>query len=226
MNTNIDPEDLHYDHSPTELYDEEIKRVIPGWEALHQCIEHLLRREPLGAHILELGVGTGLTAQRVLQTLPRTQYSAIDFSEQMLAGARERLRPYNVTYINGDYAEIALPQNNLVVSVIGMHHQGSDTAKQRMFQRIYDSTEGGFVFGDLFTYRDRLETERSQRLHYQFLEDHARDRTTLEAWVHHQRNLNVLANLEDQVQWLKEVGFREVSVLFRMYLTALVYAKR
>jgi hypothetical protein len=44
--------------------------------------------------------------------------------------------------------------------------------------------------------------------------------------VHHHKYLNKLAPLEDQVEWLKEVGFREVKVVYKKFNTVLVYARK
>ncbi len=230
MTTNITSDDLHYDHTPTNQYDDEIRRVIPGWGVLHQCIEQLCRAQTKNeSRVLELGIGTGLTAERVLRVLPSAAYTGIDFSEHMLVGAKTRLRDYNVTYMKGDYAEEELPSNNnLVVSVIGMHHQGSDAAKKKMFGKIYESLmeDGAFIFGDLVTYKDNIDAQSNAALHDQFLKEHATNERALQTWLNHQKHLNVLAPLEDHVQWLRETGFREVSVPFRIFQTALIYAKK
>ncbi len=231
--TNVAPTDLHYDHYSTAKYDDEIKRVIPGWRELHQHIGKIIEREYKvrdQVKVIELGVGTGLTAQVLLERLPYALYAGIDFSATMLEGAKRRLEQYQVAvFIEGDYAQIPLlTDRDLFISVIGIHHQETDKDKKNLFQRIYDSLneQGVFIFGDLVTYRDHSEAALNEARHFHYLVENAQDEESLKEWAYHHKHLNKLAPLEDQVEWLKEVGFREVEVVYQKFNTALIYGKK
>ncbi|MDO8642591.1 MAG: class I SAM-dependent methyltransferase [Candidatus Woesearchaeota archaeon] len=232
MATNVKPDELNYDHYETKKYDDDIARSIPGHEELHRHIDQIIQREYISrgkVKVLELGVGTGLTAERILRQMPNAEYTAVDFSEQMLAGARRRLSQYNITFVNGDYSQIDLPNDNdLVVSVVGIHHQKTNKDKKSLFQKIYHSIaeDGSFIFGDLVTYKDRTEAALNEARHYHHLVEHAENEESLREWAHHHKFLNKLAPLENQVKWLREIGFREVNVVYQKFNTALVYAKK
>ena len=229
MATNVKPDELNYDRYETKKYDDDIIRSIPGHEELHRHIDQLVESLPEQPKILELGVGTGLTAERILRKRPNAHYTAVDFSTQMLTGARQRLSKYNATFVNGDYSQIGLPESNdLVVSVVGIHHQETDDDKKRLFQRIYDTLNdtGAFIFGDLVTYRNEEEAALNEARHFHHLVENAQDEDSLREWAHHHKELNKLAPLEDQVDWLREVGFREVKVVYQKFNTALVYAEK
>jgi len=232
MATNVRPDELNYDHYDTRKYDEDIIRSIPGHVELHQHIDQIVQRDyvPRGkAKVLELGVGTGLTAERILRKLPNADYTAVDFSEQMLAGARRRLSQYDVTFVNGDYSQIDLPNDNdLVVSVVGIHHQETDKDKKYLFQRVYNSLNetGAFIFGDLVTYRNYGEAALNEERHFHHLVENAQDEDSLKEWAHHHKHLNKLAPLEDQIEWLREVGFREVKLVYQKFNTVLIYATK
>jgi tRNA (cmo5U34)-methyltransferase len=232
MATNVKPEDLNYDHYETEKYDADIMLSIPGHNDLHAEINKIVERDfkdEKAVKILDLGVGTGLTVAIILRQLPNAEYIVVDFSKQMLAGARKRLVGYNVTFVEGDYSKIELPgNNNLVVSVIGIHHQETDDDKRLIFQKIYGSLKknGSFIFGDLVTYKDPVEIALNEARHFHHLVENAQDEKSLREWAHHHKYLNSLAPLEDQVKWLKEVGFREVEILFLKFNTALIYAQK
>lgn len=230
MATNVKPKELNYDHYKTEKYDQDIIKSIPGHEELHKVVDKIIERfDKKSLKILELGVGTGLTAERVLKIIPAAEYTAIDFSETMLNGARKRLAKYNVAFIQGDYSQIALPcNNNLVISVISIHHQKTNEDKKRLFQRIYSSLskEGAFIFGDLVTHKDQQVAALNDAKHFHHLAENAQDERSLAEWAHHHKYLNSLAPLEDQIEWLKEVGFKEVQVVFTKYNTALIYAAK
>ena len=232
MATNVKPDELNYDHYETKKYDDDIVRSIPGHEELHKHIDQIVQRDYSSKDrlkILELGVGTGLTAERILRKLPSAEYTAVDFSEQMLAGARRRLSQYNVTFVNGDYSQIDfLNDNDLVVSVVGIHHQKTNKDKKSLFQKIYHSIaeDGSFIFGDLVTYRDPTEAALNEAKHFHHLVENAQDEESLREWAHHHKFLNKLAPLENQVKWLREVDFTEVTVLYQKFNTTLIYARK
>jgi len=62
--------------------------------------------------------------------------------------------------------------------------------------------------------------------HFHHLVENSKDEKSLGEWAHHHKYLNKLAPLENQVGWLKEVGFKKVTVLFKKFNTALIYAKK
>jgi len=234
MTTNISPQDLNAARYAPEVYDRTIRLVIPGYDELHEVIDGLVRQHYMGRSelsVLELGLGTGLTAERILRHVPDAWYIGIEFSEQMLAKARERLSRYNTTFICGDYAEVPFSQGqNLVVSVIGIHHQETDDDKRALFRKIVDClTPGGaFLFGDLVTFCDQEQAAVNEALHHDYLVEHLKDEDEqlLREWTHHHKFLNKIAPLEDQVDWLREAGFRQVDVVFQKFQTALVYARK
>ncbi len=232
MTTNVSPQDLNAARYAPGVYDQTIRLVIPGHDELHEVIDDLVRQQYVGRtgfSILELGLGTGLTAERILRHVPDAEYTGIEFAESMLVKARQRLAPYKTKLICGDYAEVPFPQRtDLVVSVIGIHHQETDDDKRALFCKISDclTSDGTFLFGDLVTFRDQEQAAVSEARHHDYIVEHLKDEQLLREWTYHHKFLNKLAPLEDQVEWLKEVGFRHVNVIFRRFQTALVYARK
>lgn len=225
--TNVKPGDLNYDHYDMQIYDEDIRRSIPGHDELHKKIEAMVKSY---AHkhevkkILDLGTGTGITLEKMLRFVPKAYFVAIDFSAQMLVGARKHLAFYKGEYILADYSEISLGTDfDIVVSVIGMHHQTHE-GKHKMFQKIFDSLNPGgvFIFGDLMTYHDPQKAALNDAYHYHHLVEKARNKKALQEWAYHHKFLNQLAPVEDQVSWLHAVGFTQVNVEFTLWNTVLV----
>ena len=178
--------------------------------------------------VLELGIGTGLTSEKILKIIPDTQLVAVDFSETMLDGAKKRLSNYAVQYIQGDYSELDFDKDfDIVISVIGIHHQ-NDEGKKKLFKKINECLNSGgiFIFGDLVTHKDEKEAAYCDAKHYSYLVENAENEKSLKEWAHHHKFLNLLAPIEDQVEWLKEVGFSSVEIKFQKYNTALILAKK
>jgi len=229
--TNVAPEDLNYDRYEAEKYEDDIRRSIPGYEEMHQKIDDIVAEHAANNkvdNVLDLGIGTGLTAERLLKFMPDAALTAVDFSEQMMKGAKKRLADAKVKFLIGDYSEIDFGKDyEVVASVIGLHHQNDD-GKKKMFKKIYDALKLGgiFIFGDLVTYENEDKAKKNEEKHFQFLRENARDEESLREWEHHHRTQNLLAPIEYQIEWLKEAGFSEVDIKFEHLNTALIIAKK
>ncbi len=229
--TNVDPSELNYDSYERDVYDDDIRRSIPGHRDLHvalqDCVEKHVQHTEV-SEILELGIGTGITSEVILSLIPEAHLTAIDFSEKMLSGAKERLSAYSVDYLIADYAtEPFVGGFDIITSVIGIHHQNNE-GKKDLFIKIHDSlTSGGmFIFGDLFTYNDKHKAALNDARHYHHLVEHARSSESMEEWAYHHKFLNDLAAIEDQVIWLRDVGFRKVKIVYEHMNTALIIARK
>ena len=229
-NTNVAHSDLNYDRYETKQYNDDITCVIPGWEDMHKKIESLILsyKNDDAIKLLELGIGTGLTTKKILDIKPHIHVDAIDFSHTMIQGAQKLLEPYNVNFIEGDYAKITFDKDyDIVCSVIGIHHQTQE-GKKELFNKIYTSLKSGgiFVFGDLVTYKNKHVAALNNAKHFHHLVNNTTNDTTLTEWAFHHQYLNELAPLEDQLEWLKEAGFRIVDVIYRHFNTVLIVAKK
>ena len=115
---------------------------IPGYEELQDAVAAVAR----GQNVLELGVGTGETALRILARNPGARWTGIDGSEAMVAYARERLPGADIRVAR---IEDPLPEGpfDLVVSVLAVHHLDGE-GKRDLFARIAQVTDT-FVLGDV-----------------------------------------------------------------------------
>lgn len=99
--------------------------------------------------ILELGVGTGETARRVLERHPDAELTAIDSSAAMLEEARARLPAAELRVAR---LEDPLPEGpfDLVVSTLTVHHLNA-AGKAELFRRVAAVLRPGgrFVLADV-----------------------------------------------------------------------------
>jgi tRNA (cmo5U34)-methyltransferase len=106
--------------------------------------------------ILELGTGTGETAQRLLAAHPDAALIGIDSSEEMLSAARQALPPERVE-LRASSLEEQLPDGpfDLVASALCVHHLET-AAKADLFRRVHELLEPGgtFVLADVVLPRD------------------------------------------------------------------------
>lgn len=133
------------------------------------------------SRVLELGVGTGETARRVLALHADASWTAIDASEAMLGRARELLPGADLRLSR---LEDPLPEGpfDLVVSSLVVHHLDGP-GKQDLFRRVFDVTRV-FVLGDVVVPDDPADAQIEID------------------WV-----VDLPDRLEDQLAWLRAAGF-------------------
>ena len=138
-------------HFTPDRYVETIRGEVRGYDELQERVA--AATAGIDAHaILELGIGTGETARRVLPLHPRARLTAIDSSAGMLERARASLPPERVEKLAVSRLEDPLPAGpfDLVVSALVVHHLDA-AAKADLFRRVAAvlAPGGRFVLADV-----------------------------------------------------------------------------
>ncbi|HEX6699468.1 MAG TPA: class I SAM-dependent methyltransferase [Gaiellaceae bacterium] len=122
---------------------ESIADEIPDYEEL-QARAAAATGGVRAARILDLGVGTGATARRVLELHPEAVLVGIDESPEMLAAARAELPGAD---LREGRLEDPLPDGpfDVVVSALAVHHLDAN-GKRDLFARVRDVVAPGGVF--------------------------------------------------------------------------------
>jgi len=182
-------------------YDAEIRDDVPRYDEIQDSVVSLL--EPRPPHrILDLGVGTGTTALRVLEAMPKAQLVGIDVSSEMLGRARQRLRKQRGRWTLRQ-SDIAAPQLDgmfdAIVSVLTVHHLWPDE-KRHLFARLWEHLAPGgiFVLADVFLPAgDRARQLGGRRTARRKPNDPDRPDTAA-----------------DQLRWLSAAGFAAAEVVW------------
>ena len=131
-----------------DLYPEGIRAEIESYD----LFQDVVAKATLGIEarsVLELGVGTGETAERVRALHPEASWTGIDASEAMLGHARRALPDAQLRH---QRLEDPLPEGrfDLVVSALAVHHLDAG-GKRELFRRVGQvlRPEGWFVLGDV-----------------------------------------------------------------------------
>lgn len=126
-----------------EGYDEHIRKLIPGYEVIHQQVDAILQSvlKP-NAHILIVGCGTGYELEYLLKRHPNWKFTAVDPSLTMLQKAQEQVelldKSSQVTFVHGETS--ALPLENCFDAALSIlvAHFIADEIKPVFFKDIYD----------------------------------------------------------------------------------------
>ena len=136
-------------HFTPESYLAMMREAVPGYDRME---DETVAATGAGAKsVLELGIGTGETARRVLARHPEAKLIAIDASPGMVGVARDTLPSDRVSLLVSRL-EDPLPEGpfDLVVSALAVHHLHADS-KADLFRRIAKVLDPGgrFVLADV-----------------------------------------------------------------------------
>lgn len=184
-------------------YDADIRVQVPRYDEIQDTVVSLLSLRP-PHRVLDLGVGTGVTALRVLEALPEARVVGLDVSQEMLGRARQRLKAHR-RRVTLRAANISAPEidglYDAIVSVLAVHHLWADE-KRHLFSRLWEhlSPGGILVVADAFRHASHRLLE---------LYDYPRPEDPHEAEHDH------LDTAADHLDWLQAAGFASVDVAWK-----------
>lgn len=164
------------------------------------------------ARILDLGTGDGRLLAITLLAHPEAEGVALDFSPPMLERARERFAAQpNVTVVAHDLNEPLpeLGEFDAIVSSFAIHHV-PDERKQGVYREAFARLRPGGVFANL-----EHVASPTERLHRAFY-------TAIAVDIEKEDGSNILAPVEPQLGWLREIGFAEVDCYWKWREMALL----
>jgi len=208
-------------------YDALRRQLIPCFDGFYGMAVELAAGAPgRSPRILDLGAGTGLLAAELLRRLPGARLTLLDFSEEMLARARDRFAggpgappgglAAGVTIRVGDYLGAALDGPwDAVVSALSIHHL-QDQEKHRLYGRVREALAPGGIFVNADNVRDEdpAVQARDRAAWIDVIRASGLPEAELEAALK-RTEVDVLAPLELQLGWLRGHGFAEVGCAYK-----------
>jgi len=207
-----------------EDYDRTRRRLVPGFDDFYRAAIDLIRfPHDSRLKVLDLGAGTGLLSAFIAYSFPQARITMVDISSEMLERARARfeLGGERFRFEVSDYGVDPIQEKyDAVVSALSIHHLGDDE-KRSLFNRIYGALNDGGVFVN--AEQCRGATPERHRFHH-------------ERWITRVRELGMddrylglaldrmkfdrAATLEDQLEWLREAGFRDIDCAYKNLIFA------
>ena len=194
------------------------------------------RRQPV-RRFLDLGCGDGVLGAAILEKYPRATGLFADFSEPMLTACQSKLAGKRATTRLVDFGKPSWVQAvadagqlDAIVSGFSIHHQ-PDRRKQALYREIYRLLAPGGWFVNIehvapatplmTALFDDVLIESIHRQQPQLSRATVRRRFVKRA----DKVANILAPVEEQCRWLRNIGFADVDCYFKIYELA-VFAGR
>jgi SAM-dependent methyltransferase len=171
---------------------------------------------PTAKRILDLGTGDGRLLALVKMGRPDAISIAVDFSPAMLEAARQRFADNRSVTVLAHNLEDALPDLgsfDVVVSSFAIHHLIHER-KRALYAEIYACLAPGGVFCNL-----EHVASVTPELHKEFL-------SCIGCTLDTEDPSNKLLDLQIQLRWLREIGFRDVDCHWKWRELALLTGRR
>jgi tRNA (cmo5U34)-methyltransferase len=173
----------------------------------------LLEQVPRGVgRILDLGTGDGRLLALLQGDRPAMSGVGVDFSEVMLAAARERFQSdERIKLVEHDLCGPLpdLGQFDAVVSSFAIHHLEHER-KRSLYGEAFDLLQPGGVFANF-----EHVASATYRLHLSFFE-------AIQEPIENEDPSDRLLDVETQLGWLREIGFDDVDCYWKWLEMALL----
>lgn len=210
----------HFEEEAKE-FDDLILNLIPNYKGM---INSLIRSIPFESSkpikVLDLGCGTGNVTSEVKKRYPQAQVTCVDLAENMIDIAQYKLARYDdIEYQVVDLRNFQYGEDNydLIISSLALHHLRTDEEKITIYQRIYDALTDGGVFlnaDDVMASSEYLEKVNLEEWK-EFMLKNLPLSEIEEKWLPTHLKEDHPTPLIDHLDWLREIGFKEVDVMWK-----------
>jgi trans-aconitate methyltransferase len=213
-------------------------------DQLHMMLRVLAARGAPVRNIIDLGCGSGVLARSIVTQYPNAQVTLIDFSEPMLAAARELWTNHSPAphFIAADLANAAWSAHiekygpfDAIVSGYAIHHL-TDGRKRKLYAEIFAllADDGMFVNVEhvasstaaIEFLSDELMIDSLHMFHTTQGANKTRDDVAKEFVNRPDKAANILAPVALQCDWLRACGFTDVDCYFKVFELAVFGGRR
>jgi ubiquinone/menaquinone biosynthesis C-methylase UbiE len=218
---------------------EGVRAAIPGADLQLEVMGKIVELwSPRVSRILDLGCGDGILGRLLLERFPTTHVTFTDFSEPMLTAVRDKVAGSpRATVIKADFTapswlEAVADKSpfDVVVSGFAIHHQ-PDARKKTLYAEIHGNLSPGGVFlnlehvasatssgGKMF---DDFFVDHLLRFHKSTKPDTTRQEIEATYYNRPDKKENILAPVDVQCEWLRQIGFQDVDCFFKIFELAM-----
>lgn len=212
----------------SKKYDEQRRKFIPCFDDFYGATVSVASVDTENPAILDIGAGTGLLSAFLMKRYPEASFTLIDISEKMLDMAKDRFgNNSNVKYIAADYSKYDFADKyDIVISALSIHHLENEE-KEELYKKSYSilKEKGIFINAD----QVHGETPFIENLNKTTWRQYVETSGLLEEEIlagYERVKLDKDTSLGQQLDWLKEAGFRDVSCIYKYYQFAVMFGRK
>ncbi|MGV8144773.1 MAG: class I SAM-dependent methyltransferase [Methanothermobacter sp.] len=214
----------HFEGEAKE-YDELIVKLIPNYkEMITSLIASIPFENSQPLEVLDLGCGTGNITIAVKKRYPNARVTCLDLAEHMIETAKYKLSQYDdVKFFVGDFSNFQFQKGyDLIISSMALHHLKTDADKIAVYQKIYNALKEGGAFynaDNVLASNEYLENVNMEKWNA-FMLENISEKEIEEKYISTYYEEDYPAPLIKHVDWLRDIGFRDVDVIWKYVMGA------
>lgn len=237
------PGEAWKDEKLVRAYLDGIRGALP---LAREQIEMMLRLVEGGVspveRIADLGCGSGVLTKTLIGRYPGASATLVDFSQPMMAEARTLLAGADCRFVEADLSSSAWASPvrgdapfDVIVSGFAIHHL-TDERKRKLYGEVFELLRPGGMFVN--TEHVSSPTRWVEGMFNELLIDSfqaqeqargsgmTREEVAKRYVNRDDKEANLLAGVEEQCEWLREIGFEDVDCYLKILEIAMFGGRR
>jgi tRNA (cmo5U34)-methyltransferase len=207
------------------IYDRSRRQLIPCFDDYYaSAVAQAPFPRDAELRVIDLGAGTGLMSAVFAEAFPNATFTLVDVAPDMLAKARDRLgSDPRFDYVEADYLEWPFEGSfDLVISCLSIHHL-EDADKRTLFGHARRALRDGGAFINADEVRGATDAVNERNLELWL--SHARAAGGTEediAAALDRMKFDRLALVDEQLDWMRDAGFRDADCVYKYLMFAVM----
>ena len=220
MSKRIDHIKKHFD-SESNIFDDRVVKIIPYYrEMLKALVANIPFKRSEKIKVIDLGCGTGTVSRLIKEYFPNAQIKCVDLAPSMLELAKEKLKTFKViTCEIADFVEFDPKERfDVVATSLALHHIEPDKRKFSFYKKLFKwlKKDGVLINADVIL----ATNKKTQQIYLNKWEEYIlRSFNQKQVQQNYERYLREdrPAILMTEIEWLKEVGFKNVDIYWKYF---------
>ena len=221
FNANIDIADFRFDKEVVEVFDDMVRRSVPGYDSMIQMIGLITRMYGQeNTNYYDLGSSTGTTSLAIAlnNKHKNNQFFAIDNSEAMVNKCQQNLKSKidNLQAICSDINQIHIENASIVV--LNLTLQFIDVKdRSNLIKKIYEGLNPGgvLIISEKIHFEDKETQDQFTNLHVDFKKENGYSELEIANKRQAIENVLITDTKAIHIGRLKDCGFKDTSCFFQ-----------
>ena len=221
FNANIDIADFRFDKEVVEVFDDMVRRSVPGYDSMIQMIGLIARMYGQdNTNYYDLGSSTGAISLAIAlnNKHQKNTFFAIDNSEEMVSKCQQNLERKidNLKAICADINQIHIENASIVV--LNLTLQFIDVKdRSNLIKKIYEGLNPGgvLIISEKIHFEDKETQDQITNLHIDFKKENGYSELEIANKRQAIENVLITDTKAIHIERLKDSGFKDTSCFFQ-----------
>ena len=221
FNANIDIADFRFDKEVVEVFDDMVRRSVPGYDSMIQMIGYIARMYGQdNTNYYDLGSSTGAISLAIAlnNKHQKNTFFAIDNSEEMVSKCQQNLESKidNLKAICADINQIHIENASIVV--LNLTLQFIDVKdRSNLIKKIYEGLNPGgvLIISEKIHFEDKETQDQITNLHIDFKKENGYSELEIANKRQAIENVLITDTKAIHIERLKDSGFKDTSCFFQ-----------